>query len=361
MCEAGWLLALLRAALDGNIPPEKPEDADFEAAFRLAVFHGVANTAFYAVERLQGQPEPELMKKWKQTRDRAIVKDLVQREELEKISKALSEAGIRHVPLKGAVLKEYYPQSDMRGMSDLDLLIDEKNAEVAGKIMLSLGYREERLGEDIEDIYFKEPYMNVELHRSLILTGFSKDYDRAFSDPWSACAETPEMRKRFRDDYFFAYVLAHAMKHYENAGTGIRSFMDFYMFESRKPEAAKKALLFFQERKTAALARECMELSRCWFSGAEPEGKLRETADFVLSSGTYGTFENGVAYRLKSKGKAAYLLELLFPPPAMMKNYYPVLRRAPALLPFCWIARILTKPFTNRKQNLAKLKALKKR
>lgn len=357
--EAAYLLSLLRAALSGEAPEEKPEGVEFEQVFRLAEFHDVANTAFYAVERLKNPPDEALMKRWGEVRDRAIVKDLIQQEEFAAICAEFESAGIRHVPLKGLLLKQDYPQSDFRLMTDLDILIDEGERKNAEKIMLSLGYRREE-SDNAEDTYYKDPVMNVELHYSLMLRGFSEDYQRLFDAPWEYCLESEKLQKRFREDYFFAYVLAHAMKHYENSGTGIRSFMDFYIYEQKHSEAAAAAAELFQEPRIKKLAEDCIKLSKLWFSGAEDDGSLAEMERFVLTSGTYGSFANGTEYRIKNSGKAAYLRYLLFPPLEMMKNYYPVLRKTPVLLPFCWIARICTRPFRYRKENLEKLKTLLK-
>lgn len=357
--EAAYLLALLKSALSGGEPPEKPEEIEFSEVFRLARYHDVANTAFYAVERLKSPPDKALMKEWGETRDRAIVKDLIQQEEYGGISRSFTEAGIRHVPLKGLLLKNDYPQRDFRLMTDLDILIDERERKRAREIMLGLGYRTEG-GDVSEDTYYKEPVMNVELHYSLMLEGFSEDYQRLFDDPWNYVTESGETEKRFREDYFFAYILAHAMKHYENSGTGIRSFMDFYVYRRKNPSAVSSALTMFREPRTKKLAEDCVKLAELWFGEGADDGSLAEMEAFVLSSGTYGTFTNGTEYRIKNKGKAAYLRELVFPPLPMMRNYFPILRKAPILLPFCWIVRIATRPFRYRKENLEKLKTLVK-
>lgn len=356
---AAYLLTLLKTALNGGEPPEKPEGIDFAEVFRLARFHDVANTAFYAVEKLKNPPNEALRKEWGEVRDRAIVKDLIQQEEFGEISRMFTEAGIRHVPLKGLLLKHDYPQSDFRLMTDLDILIDEHERKKAREIMLGLGYHSEE-SDCVEDTYYKEPVMNVELHYSLLLDGFSDDYGRLFGNPWENVTESGEMKREFREDYFFAYVLAHAMKHYENSGTGIRSFMDFYIFQRKSPEAVSSALAMFREPRTKKLAEDCVKLSELWFGEGTDDGSLAEMEAFVLSSGTYGTFMNGTEYRIKNKGKAAYLRELIFPPLPMMRNYFPVLRKAPILLPFCWIVRIVTRPFRFRKENMEKLKTLVK-
>ncbi|MDE7233472.1 MAG: nucleotidyltransferase family protein, partial [Ruminiclostridium sp.] len=82
---AVYLLALLKTVLNGGEPPEKPEGIDFAEVYRLARFHDVANTAFYAIEKLKNPPIEALLKEWGEVRDGAIVKHLIQQEEFAEI------------------------------------------------------------------------------------------------------------------------------------------------------------------------------------------------------------------------------------------------------------------------------------
>ena len=56
-----------------------------------------------------------------------------------------------------------------------------------------------------------------------------------------------------------------------------------------------------------------------------------------------------------------YFMRLIFPTFTHMKEHYPVLNRAPVLLPACWFARLVTKPFVNRRSNMEKLRVLMKK
>ncbi len=360
MNELNYLPALLRSVLNNEKPPELPEGLSFESIFRLAQAHSVANMAFYAVELLEKKPAEPLLSEWEQLRDKAIVKDINQLTELELISAALSEKNIRHIPLKGSVLKELYPQTDMRTMSDIDMLIDEENASDARDIMLELGYTCEHFGYDIHDVYYKLPVMNVEIHRELFGEE-GRQFGEIFSSPFSLCAEQDGARARFTEEYFLAYVIAHAIKHYSEGGTGIRSFMDIAVYLRAKPVDIERVCGILEPSGCADMARDIIGLSRVWFEGAESGEKYEKMAEYVISGGTYGTIQNSVENKVREQGKVKYFLRLIFPTFWHMKQHYPILKKAPVLLPFCWLARLFTKPFINRRQNAAKLKALTKK
>lgn len=360
--EFEYLLHLLKSVLENTQPQEKPETLSFEKLFNLAREHSVANMAFYAVERLSVQPAEPLMSEWRELRDKAIVKDITQLSDLELIGEAMSAGGVRFLPLKGSVLKNLYPQSDMRTMSDIDMLIDEENAEKAREIMLSLGYTCEHFGYDVHDVYFKKPVMNVEIHRALFGEE-GQEFREIFKDPMSMCKPTDGAEYHFTDESFLAYILAHAAKHYNEGGTGIRSFMDIWVYLNAKGGAVDSERVFamLEPSGFSGSARDFVRLSEIWFGSAESSEKYDKMTAYILSCGTYGTIQNSVENKVRAKGKVNYLFRLVFPTFEHMKQHYPILKKTPLLLPFCWLKRLVTKPFINHKQNAAKVRALMKR
>lgn len=56
--------------------------------------------------------------------------------EMRTVFAQLEEAGIWYVPLKGSVLKEYYPEYGMRQMADCDVLFDKSRAEDVKKRLI---------------------------------------------------------------------------------------------------------------------------------------------------------------------------------------------------------------------------------
>ena len=88
--------------------------------------------------------------------------------ELNRLRSALNEAQIPFIPLKGSVLRQYYPEPWMRTSCDIDILVhDEQVDNVAQMLVEKLGYTyEKKLCHDISLI--SDGGVHLELHYSLI-------------------------------------------------------------------------------------------------------------------------------------------------------------------------------------------------
>lgn len=80
---------------------------------------------------------------------------------------AFKEHGMRFLLLKGILMKQHYPQSDYRTMSDIDILIDAENALKVRSVMEELGYETVDYDHDVHDAYHKPPATRIEVHREL--------------------------------------------------------------------------------------------------------------------------------------------------------------------------------------------------
>ena len=58
-----------------------------------------------------------------------------------------------------------------------------------------------------------------------------------------------------------------------------------------------------------------------------------------MDSGTYGTVTHGVENAVQKDGRLKYFFGRIFLPYRAMCGLYPVLKKIPVLLPFCWVAR----------------------
>lgn len=82
---------------------------------------------------------------------------------------------------------------------------------------------------------------------------------------------------------------------------------------------------------------------------------IKQMIAYMLGSGTYGTISNNVKNRLAKEAnehgqkgsRARYLLHRAFPPLESLKQGYPVLKRAPYLLPCVYAYRFAVKPFAS--------------
>ncbi len=120
--------ALVQAFVrDGVLPPPGADPVDLERLARAAAAQGVSGLLLAAIERGAAPGAEPLRTALAAARRRRLARALTQIQLLSRTSALLAEAGIRTLPLKGAVLAEtvYDVESD-RPMSDVDLLALER-------------------------------------------------------------------------------------------------------------------------------------------------------------------------------------------------------------------------------------------
>ena len=266
------------------------------------------------------------------------------------------------MPVKGYVLKYQNPRPDMRVMADIDILFkDEKTSEVK-ELLLGMGF-ELKSAVGNQDVYYKKPFMNIEMHRSLVIR--ESPYYDYFSQVW----ERAKLKSGSKYVYelsledFLIYTMAHLAKHYMAAGTGIRSIIDIWLYKERYQNEMNWEYVDaeLEKIKLLALTRNICGLCDVWFRGAESNDLYEEIGDFIVSSGVYGLAQRSqLASLLKNAGptrnitlgKYHYILQLIFLKPANMKIIYPVLNEYPFLLPLFWVHRGFKSIFFKRNSTL---------
>ena len=121
------LIYLMACSLQGT----KPEEAllasiDMEALLRLAKAHSVSAMVCMALEQTDAFhcAEKSIRLKWLDAKNKAVRKNMLLDAERHQLEKEFAEYGIWYMPLKGSVLKDWYPKFGMREMADNDILFD---------------------------------------------------------------------------------------------------------------------------------------------------------------------------------------------------------------------------------------------
>lgn len=142
--------------------------------------------------------------------------------ELKQVCKALEEAQIPFVPLKGSVIKMYYPEPWMRTSCDIDVLVHREDLENTISYLVSNhNYVEkERATHDVS--LFTQTGIHVELHFDLVEEGRAKNAIDVLQAVWENATlhENSEYWYEMTDAYFYFYHIAHMSKHFENGGCG---------------------------------------------------------------------------------------------------------------------------------------------
>ncbi len=343
-----------------------PEDFNWEEALKLADVHRITPMLYYGAQFL-GISAPEHIKnELIMATLKSIKKDQKQQYEISLIQKAFEENEIDYVLLKGIDLKPLYPKSEMRSMTDADILIKEQQYDKIYKIMEELEFSEVTQS-DHEYIWEKKHCLNLELHKRLI-PSYNKDYYEYFSDGWKFAHKKQGSMYCMSDEDNFVYLFTHFAKHYRDAGIGIRYMTDLYLYLKNKPDMDKVYIeKTFETLGILKFYLNIVSTLEVWFEGRETDDVTDFITSRIINSGLHGTYYNHIVSKalkdLKhSSGKglrAKRLVRILFPSFQNMKILYPCLEKAPVLLVWFWFVRLVSAVLYKRKNVQAHKEAIK--
>lgn len=358
--QKGYLLVeILRRELHGEEQQPLPEGVSCESIMAMAKKHSVDILAYQGLVKIPEYKEI-LREKWKQQIFQCTMQGKVQLAERNRLYDTFSKQGIQYLPLKGCVLKEWYDQPEVRQMSDLDILINSCDRDFLKQIMNEQGY--ELLHESSHhDVYCKKPWMTVELHHKMLDASIANH--SKYDEIWEWAYEAPLGSHRFhlKADDFYLFFIEHFAKHYYNSGCGIRFLMDTYVLLKKIGSEFNEKHLEekLKERDLLEFRKEAEILAQAWFGGNKTVCMNTKMERIVLEAGIYGTRtqkkRNRIntymkSFRSRKVGKFFYCMSMVFLGYQDMCLLYPVLKKIPVLLPFCWIHRTIRTLFTKRER-----------
>ena len=117
------------------------------ALYKLAKQHDLAHLIGYALAKNDLFGENSFLKqKFVQQMGTAVYRYEQLNYEYNKIIECLSEHGVKHVALKGSVIRKLYLEPWMRTSCDIDILVQESDLESTTNLLCEhLAYKRERL------------------------------------------------------------------------------------------------------------------------------------------------------------------------------------------------------------------------
>lgn len=351
------LLQLMRAALcQIHEPIVWTGESNVQSMVKLIVEQSLVPMLYPVIQWQSGPAWAGLAGQLKPIYDRELHRGLIQEYEIQALLDDMERDGIDCLPMKGWIMRDYYPEPLMRSMSDLDVLVREMNGPDLQKWMETRGYTPEHIGHDVHDSYAKPPYMNIELHRRLIDEEQLKQQHTVWRENclvslWQKEYLQKEKKHIYRlsDEDFLVYQLLHFYRHFTNSGVGIRPLADLYLFLEKKRQTLDHEYLKKQLESLYIFAffEQMARLASVCFEGLELDENAWLVLDYLTDAGIYG--DRAIletSHLFKSEGRTVReskwknFLGRCFLPLASMKNNYPRLRRDPWLLPVYWGLRI---------------------
>lgn len=376
------LIYLMACSLQGT----KPEEAllaniDMEALLRLAKAHSVSAMVCMALEQTDAfQHAAETTRlKWLDAKNKAVRKNMLLDAERHQLEKEFAEHGIWYMPLKGSILKDWYPKFGMREMADNDILFDASKRKEVKAIFQGRGYTVKGYNKGNHDEYEKPPIYNFEMHVSLFPGTYKKlteQYENVKEHLLPVDGTAYQFA--FTPEDFYVFVLAHAHKHYSYSGTGIRTLADIYIMNQKLGgtmnweyvDSELRGLgIFSYERESRELAQKLFGIAELPTKANLSEAEQQMLA-YYLGASTYGTIENRTLNQMQklqpdggaitAHTKRKYLLSRIFPGREWCKACAPTVYKYPVLLPFFWVWRLAVKGVKRRDIAKQELEAIKR-
>ncbi|MBQ8782914.1 MAG: nucleotidyltransferase family protein [Clostridia bacterium] len=345
---AVYAIKLMSCVLNKSAPVAPESEIDWYSFRGFCERHCISNIVAYGINALDLQLPDDIKAYFNEVVYQSLAKEARLEVEISELTESFEKNKIPHMLLKGSVIKNYYPQPDMRSMCDVDILVGN-NLNEAMSITCSHGFQL-KARDNLHDCYFKKPFINLELHSSLfdeeltdLYSYFKIGFERA------NLLEDCKYRYTLLKEDFYIFMLAHFAKHFKRTGVGIRSVADVYVFLKNNPsidfgyieeETEKIGLLKFAQR--------IQNIAISWFD----EGIVNtddSVQEYIISSGAYGSTMNLELNRfLQNKNnrenytvkKLKYYINVILPDFKYMCARYPQLEKRRYLLPFYWIKRI---------------------
>ena len=328
---------LASCAVNKRIPDlSRIEETDPAAVLALAKRHMLAATVSVALESA-GCKNQQTNGAVAAAQRKAILLDAA----LKNVKEALTKREIWFMPLKGAILKDYYPKYGMREFSDYDVLVDPTRAADVKDVMEELGFTTVSFNRGNHDVYRKGPSVTFEMHTAL----FSGLHDEDFYNYYQNVEERlvgEGYDRRFTPEDFYLYHVAHEYKHYVTLGSGLRFLLDVYVFLKNVELDEDYVATESQKLGVREFERENRALAFRLFDGEELTDADCEIIEYRLESGASGTRLHLVENKIREKkwGKLRYAfgrflvpIDKTKPRYAVFSKKYPFFYRHKVLLP----------------------------
>lgn len=357
---ARTLVYLLSCAVNKKKCELKPEEIDFDGLYSLAEKHVLCSAAAFALESAGIEERRFTQAKLKAKRKLGLF-DV----ERAKICEKLNKAGVWYLPLKGIVIKDFYPGYGMREMSDNDILCDSAKMAEVKNIMESLGYTCEHYGKWHHDVYQKPPTLEFEMHHSLFEADDASAFESYYSKVFDRLIYRGGCEYAFSDEDFYIYIMAHSYNHFSHSGTGLRPLLDIYVYLRAHPGLDFEYIVRELEKlQISEFERKSRELALKLFGFRElSEEDAEFLSEFLYSSlygsaaqGEYNSLMRNLGGKDTKTAKAKYLFGRVFLRGKALEKQYPFFAKHKLLLPVLYVYRPLKGAVTRPKKIVREVK-----
>ena len=308
--------------------------------YALSKSHDMAHIVAQGLSDLGLLGEDEISQKFQKQQILAVYRYQKLNYELEQICQTLEDAKIPFIPLKGSVIRQYYPEPWMRTSCDIDVLVHEEELDRAVEILqTALHYKIDGKRNYHDISMFSESGIHLELHFNI--QEDMESLDKVLSRVWEYSVPSENTVRHLQTNEFLLFHhIAHASYHFVSGGCGVRPMLDLWLLRAHLSYDEQQVINLCTECGIAKFYSEMIALSDVWFSERNFNSLTKQMSDYILKAGVYGNIENKIAIKQnKNGGKRKYAISRIWLPYDSLKQYYPILQKHKWLLPIMEIRR----------------------
>lgn len=259
--------------------------------------------------------------------------------EYDRVCEALENAEIRFVPLKGAVIKNYYPEFWMRTSCDIDILVHKNDLKKAIAVINS-NNRFQVSEKHYHDVSLMTvDGIHIELHFSILEA--NDNLDAVLNDVWEYTEPQEEHKysMRLTPEFFLFHIYAHTTYHFLKGGCGVKTIIDIFLLEKYLKYDNELLEELLEKAKIKQFRQELKALSKVWFSNATHSEITLSMEKYIFSGGVYGSSKNSIKVRSTNQLYSRYFLSRIFMPYDIIRSIYPILNEHKYLTPVFEVVR----------------------
>lgn len=264
MDEREYFIYLLSCHIN-TLPPKGKKGVQWKEIFTLAEKHAVTPIIAEEIKLLprEYRPTGNNLALFELSYEKANGSYFRKLETLSSMVSALSGAQIPHLIVKGAVLRNLYPEPELRTGSDTDVVLRASDYFDAIDVLRKKGFQVDFLSNNTAHLNCKNEAFELTNELESINIQ-SKIY---FSTPFDDISDQSGYTYKLKPFYHLLYVITHIAHHLKIGGAGVRMVLDIDVLVRNYPEIDLKQFVRLCENiriKETALA--LLALSKKWFN-----------------------------------------------------------------------------------------------
>lgn len=346
-----------------NIKLEELYKVDLVEVFMEAEKQDLVHMIYFSLNKLNlSGTEEKVVNGWKNGVLYSLMRQTQFVEQMGKVLKAFNEENVQVIVLKGLVLKELYPEADLRSMVDADLLVHKEDMKLVEKILSAMGYYQGH-SDSKHTVFLHNSYLSVEIHWKIVDTAFSKEVSYFENNVWNNKEKTIVCKEEVYSlslEYQLFHLCLHMAVHLYSVGFGIRQLCDVVVLVESKMEEIDWDKFYDISIRcdiwkfNVVLFHTCellfkMKLPDIFLCEIKDDtGNINNFLDYLFTLGIYSEIEeNSVSVNIKNPiEKLKFQIAYIFPTKQNLNARYSYAKKHYFLTPIAWLHRffyILTK------------------